>query len=38
VIYTTGEGVPQDYKQAAHWLDRAARRGHVQAQQNLGVL
>ena len=33
-----GQGVPQDYKQAAHWFTKAAEQGDVVAQNNLGVL
>ena len=36
--YSTGQGVPQDYAQAASWYRQAADQGHVFAQFNLGVL
>ena len=37
-IYSTGEGVPQDYAEAAVWYRRAAEAGHVDAQVNLGYM
>ena len=33
-----GEGVQQDFAQAARWFRQAAQRGHVQAQHDLGML
>ena len=36
-VYSTGQGVPQDYVQAAQWFHRAAVRGHASAQVNLGL-
>lgn len=37
-MYERGEGVGQDYAEAAHWFRRAAEQGEVEAQNNLGVL
>jgi hypothetical protein len=34
-LYYRGEGVTQDYKQAADWYRKAAQIGHVDAQKNL---
>ena len=36
--YFHGEGVPQDYKQAAKWYTKAAGQGHASAQTNLGTM
>lgn len=36
--YANGEGVAQDFSQAALWYRRAADRGDADAQNNLGVL
>ena len=36
--YLVGEGVPQDVKEAEHWLRKAAEQGHAQAQYELAVL
>ena len=36
--YRLGKGVPLDLAQAQGWLDRAARKGHVDAQATLGLL
>lgn len=36
--YRLGKGVPLDLAQAQSWLDRAARKGHVDAQTTLGLL
>jgi len=36
--YRLGKGVPLDLAQAQAWLDRAARKGHVDAQATLGLL
>ena len=38
VLYYYGQGVAQDYGQAAAWWKKAAAQGHAQAQFNLGVL
>lgn len=37
-LYNSGDLVPQDYKKAAHWFEKAAAQGHVGAQNDLGVL
>lgn len=36
VMYANGNGVPQDYKQAAAWYRKAAEQGEADAQNNLG--
>jgi TPR repeat protein len=36
--YRLGKGVPLDLAQAQGWLERAARKGHVDAQSTLGLL
>lgn len=36
VSYDKGEGVPQNYAEAAKWYRKAAEQGHVIAQYNLG--
>lgn len=36
--YRLGKGVPIDLAQAQSWLDRAARKGHIDAQATLGLL
>src|SRR4249919_632871 len=36
--YRLGRGVPLDLAQAQSWFDRAARKGHVDAQTTLGLL
>lgn len=38
VIYYLGQGVPQDYKEAAGWLRLAAKQGRAQAQNLLGAI
>lgn len=35
VMYRNGEGVPQDFAEAARWHRRAALQGHSNAQTNL---
>ncbi len=37
VMYANGEGVPQDYAEAARWYRLAADQGLAAAQLNLGV-
>jgi TPR repeat protein len=34
-LYANGDGLPADYKQAAHWFDQAAKRGHGEARRQL---
>jgi TPR repeat protein len=36
--YRLGKGVPLDLAQAQSWLERAARKGHTDAQSTLGLL
>ena len=38
VMYTMGQGVPQDDKEAARWYRLAATQGYAAAQYNLGVM
>jgi TPR repeat protein len=38
VLYDNGQGVAQDYKQAAAWYRKAAEQGRAEAQLNLGVM
>ena len=35
MIYANGDGLAADHKQAAHWFDLAARRGHIEARRQL---
>ena len=37
-MYTTGEGVPQDYVEAAKWWRKAAEQGDAHAQYGLGLM
>jgi len=37
-MYEEGNGVEQDFKQAARWYRQAAEHGNQQAQNNLGWL
>src|SRR5258706_16040188 len=38
VMYFQGDGVAQDYAEAAHWLSKAAGHGDVKSQAILGGL
>ncbi|MEQ1814439.1 MAG: tetratricopeptide repeat protein, partial [Candidatus Nitrotoga sp.] len=38
LIYSEGQGVPQDYKEAAKWFRLAAEQGKASAQVNLGLM
>lgn len=38
VLYDNGQGVPQDYREAAQWFRKAAEQGHAPALNNLGTL
>src|SRR5262249_42704044 len=38
VLYDRGQGVPQDFAEAAKWDRRAAEQGEAAAQPSLGVL
>ena len=37
LMYNNGEGVPQDFRQAVNWFNRAAVLGYAPAQSSLGV-
>ena len=37
VLYARGQGVPQDFTEAAKWYQKAAEQGLAEAQYNLGV-
>ena len=36
--YLTGQGIPQDYKEAVKWYRKAAEQGHADAQHQLGFM
>ena len=38
LLYTNGQGVPQDHVQARQWYEKAAIQGDALAQLNLGVI
>ena len=38
MLYNLGEGIPQDYTQAAKWYEQAAVQGNATAQLSLGAL
>lgn len=38
VIYDSGDGVPQDYQEAAKWFSMAAEQGLAVAQHNLALM
>lgn len=38
LMYTKGQGVAQDYRQARYWYEKAANRSLARAQNNLGSL
>jgi TPR repeat protein len=38
LMYYHGQGVPQDYIEAANWFRKAAEQGYASAQKNLAVL
>jgi uncharacterized protein len=38
LLYYEGEGVPQNYGEAAKWFERAAEQGYASAQYNLGAM
>ena len=38
VIYDRGQGVTQDYAEAAKWFRKAAEQGWADAQHNLGLM
>jgi len=37
-MYYKGLGVPQDYKEAVKWYNKAAEQGHTYAQSRLGLM
>jgi len=37
-MYEMGEGVPEDFAEAARWWRLAAEQGHASAQHNLGLM
>ena len=37
-MYNNGQGVPQDYQEAARWYRKAAEQGNANAQYNLGIM
>ena len=38
VMYYTGQGIEQDYKEAFKWFTKAAEQGNAAAQYNLGLM
>lgn len=38
IVYAAGQGVTQDYRNAAEWFRKAADQGNANAQHNLGAL
>ena len=38
IMYSNGQGVPQDFKEASKWFHNAAQQGTAQAQFRLGEL
>ncbi len=38
ILHDTGQGVPQDYQEAARWYGRAGEQDHAIALYNLGLL
>ncbi|WP_277600823.1 tetratricopeptide repeat protein [Eikenella corrodens] len=38
VMYDNGQGVRQDYAEAARWYRKAAEQGYAKAQYNLGSM
>ena len=38
VMYSNGQGIPQDYAEAVVWYRRAADHGYAKAQFNLGLM
>ncbi len=38
ILHDTGQGVPQDYQEAARWYAAASDQSHPTAQYNLGLL
>lgn len=38
ILYSEGQGLPQNYQEAKYWFKKAADQGHAGAQVNLGTL
>ena len=38
IMYSKGQGLPQDYAEAVKWCRKAAEQGYAPAQSNLGVM
>ena len=38
LIYSSGEGVPQDYAEVLKWYTRSAKGGYAEAQYNMGII
>lgn len=38
LLYTNGQGVPQDYKTAVYWFRLSANQGNAMAQTKLGLM
>jgi len=38
IMYSQGQGVPQDYAEGAKWFRKAAEQGDAKAQTNLGIV
>ena len=38
MLYVRGQGVPQDYAEAAKWIQQAADKGHAEAQTTIGAM
>jgi len=38
MMFESGQGVPQDYKEAIRWYRLAADLGHIKAQEKLNLL
>ncbi len=38
LMYQEGQGVPQNFSEAAKWFERSADQGYVKAEHNLGAM
>ncbi len=38
IMYSNGQGVPQNTQDSIQWLTKAAEQGHIQAQYMLGIM
>lgn len=38
LLYQEGQGVPQNYTEAAKWFERSADQGYLKAEHNLGAM